>query len=293
MTRRGGLFRGAVTAALAGAVLPTPAQAEQTAFSPGGGWTANFADDFCALERTFAHDGDTVQLRLQQFVPGSMFEITMGSDALAVRDRARSITFAAAGEAQTIPFYSTFEAANGLEGAVFGATLSDGPAPAGSDYAVYATGKTVERLTLSDAFADDIALLTGSLEHPLKVMESCLDDLLTRWGLDPQAHRTLSRKAAPTGSEEWLKVTAPMQRDFLRKGSNRQDVRLIVDAQGKITGCRVLQWPADEPIAQRLCDAVQSEAEIPPALDSAGNPVPSYYLLSLAAVARAEFSRSP
>jgi hypothetical protein len=265
---------------------------EPVAFAPSGSWTASFADESCSLERTFVHGDDTVHLRLRQYTPGRTVEVTLASETLDTR-RSRSIRFAAGDHSERVEMYLPFESADGLEGLVFSAALAgqNTPGQIGSDYAVYAAGSGIEGLTISGAFTNDLEILTGSLEQPLKVMESCLDDLLTGWGLDAQAHRTLSRRAEPDWNERWLSVTAKMQRDFLRdKGSTRQDVRLILDQQGRPTACRVLQWPEDEPIAVRLCDALLREARIPPALDKDSKPVSSYFVLVLSAIARMEFS---
>ena len=68
----------------------------------------------------------------------------------------------------------------------------------------------------------------------------------------------------------------------------RQDVRLIVDERGKVSACRVLNWPESEPIARRMCDALLEKAEMPPALDSQNQPIKSYYMLTLTAVARTD-----
>ena len=284
-----------IAAVLGAVVVPGSARADEpVAYAPRGSWTANFADDSCSLERTFVHEQDTLRLRLRQFVPGDTFEITIASETLEPRRRATNIDFAATSAFQKIDYYQTFRLEDGQKGVVFSGSLAgsapDGPAESRSDFSVYATGSAIDRLTLSDAFESDLTVLTGSLQQPLQIMESCMDDLLAEWGVNAQAHRSLTRKAEPNWSDSWIKVSAPMQRDFRQqKGSDRQEVRLIIDEQGKPVGCRVLQWPDDEPIARRLCSAFLESARIPPALDNESRPIRSYYVMVLSAILRVEY----
>ena len=265
-----------------------PAKAQPVEFVPTGGWVADFAEDSCSLVRSFAHGDDTISLRLQQYAPGNYFQITLASSTLKP-ERPRSIPFSATATPQKIDYYETFRTPDGLSGVMFEAVLLDPPAEGPNDFAVYDRAATIDRLTVDNIFGSKLSVMTGSLRQPLKVMEGCLDDLLKGWGIDGQAHRTLNRRAEPTWQERWISVTAPMQRDFRQqKNSGRQDVRLIVDERGKVSACRVLNWPENDPIARRMCNALLENAEMPPALDSSNQPIKSYFMLKLTAVARTD-----
>jgi hypothetical protein len=289
-----GLRRLVVGAALLGLAPQLPvlesAAAEPIPFRPTGGWTADFADESCALERTFSNGTDTLSLRLRQFAPGDAFEITVASPTLG-RWRVRRIAFTAAGARQDIEQFQTFEVPGGLKGAIFHASLPSmrprGEPPPNADFATYTAAAELDRLHIGGLYRSPIDIEMGTLGAAMRTMETCLDDLLAHWGLDAQAHRTLTRRAEPDWSEAWIAVTAPMQRDFLaQKHSTRQDVRLIIDETGKPTGCSVTGWPDDEPIARRMCDALLKEAHIPPALDNRSQPIKSYFVLVLTAIAR-------
>jgi len=267
-----------------------PAAAQPVEFVPTAGWVADFANDSCSLVRSFSHGSDTISLRLQQYAPGRSFQITLASSTLDL-ERPRSISFLATATPQKIDYYETFRTPDGLNGVMFEAALLDPPSEGAgqstTDFAVYEQGGAIDRFTVDNIFGNELSVMTGSLRQPLKVMEGCFDDLLKTWGLDGEAHHALTRRAEPTFHEDWISVTAPMQRDFRQqRNSGRQDVRLIVDEQGKVSACRVLNWPENDPIARRMCNALQQNAEMPPALDSQNQPIKSYFMLQLTAVAR-------
>ena len=266
-----------------------PAAAQPVEFVPAGGWVADFAADSCSLVRTFSHGNDTISLRLQQYAPGDSFQITLASSTLDL-ERPRSIPFSATATPQKIDYYETFRTPDGLSGVMFEAALLDPPAAESpTDFAVYEQAGAIDRLTVDNIFGSEVLVMTGSLRQPLKVLEGCFDDLLNSWGLDAEAHHTLARRAEPTFREDWISVTAPMQRDFRQqKNSGRQDVRLIVDERGKVSACRVLNWPENDPIARRMCNALLENADMPPALDSSNQPIKSYFMLKLTAVARTD-----
>lgn len=251
-------------------------------FVPAGAWTANFADDSCALERSFARGDDTLFLRLRQYTPGDRFEITLASETMSVRAREPRITFAPTADAQEIAFYQEFRIPRGLRGLIFSvAPLGDRPADSPlktSDFTVYADARPIDRLVIERLFTRNITVLTGSLEQPLKIMEACLDDLMTMWGLDPRAHHGLSRRVTEKDGQAWPGWIGGtrMGRLIGRWPSDRLPFRLLIDEAGRVIGCDLVSADENADLAEEIC-AAAPHYEFLPALDAEGRPIKSYH----------------
>lgn len=268
-------YIGAALVMSSAAVSVTANAADAVKLAPSGPWSVDFADDSCKARRTFENGERTAVLEFESLGPGPAMDVRIASDSLTFRPGRPSTQFVpGTTNPKTHDFFQTLNA-DGWRGVA----LRDAPARASE--------KTTTAYLVKDVFRDDLDLETGPLDGIMSIMRKCEDDLFATLGLDAEAHRALTRSLEITGKEEWLKVTAPMQRDFrAKKGSTSQQVRLLVDAQGKVTACRVLGWPEDEAIAKDMCDALFSRARFAPALDAQSHPIKSFYILALSAVVR-------
>ena len=255
-------------------VASTPAAvsaAEARQFAPSSPWSVDFADDSCKADRSFQSAGETVVLEFESLGPGSSMDVRVASNSLSSRVRTPATQFLPVAEPRTHQFYRGLDT-DGWKGVAL------------TETSIRTTEASITAYSVKNVFQEDIVLATGALDGIMKAMRQCEDDLFSSLGLDAEANRTLSRSLEITGKEKWLPVTAPMQRDFRKsKGSTFQRVRLLVDEQGKVTGCRVLGWPEDEKIARDMCDALHKSAEFAPALDARSRPIKSYYVLALSA----------
>jgi len=89
-------------------------------------------------------------------------------------------------------------------------------------------------------------------------------------------------RAAPTYDRPPISY-ADYPEDALR--ANRQglvQVRLAIDAAGKVAGCTVVQSSGTPSLDAATCDILQSRAAFTPARDAAGRPVPDVYLQKIA-----------
>jgi hypothetical protein len=242
--------------------------------TPSGNWSAEFAEDNCTLRRTFESGEQKVLLELSSYVPGPTIDIRIASDTLPSWLRKPTTKFQpSAGEARIHEFYRALGAAGGWHGVTF---VEDSAAPAA----------TTASYLIQGVFRQDIELITGPLDQVMNTMRICEDDLLVSLGLDAKANRALSRPVQLADEENWLSAASPMQQDFFVKGSSFQQVRLLIDEQGKVFACRVIEGSNDETIANEMCGALIREARFRPALDANARPVKSYYLLGLSASVR-------
>jgi hypothetical protein len=109
-------------------------------------------------------------------------------------------------------------------------------------------------------------------------MNECLDELVTHWGIDVDAHRTLTRHATPTNLKR-----VPRMMDYppkmLAKGMpGYVNVRLDINESGGISACHI-QMPLSDPEFERsTCADLQHALIFDPALDTDGTPIRSYWI---------------
>lgn len=248
----------------------------------------DYADDSCALRRTFGGEDNRVWLELRQFAPGEEFLVTVGSASFKALKQTPKSRFEPGGPLRE-QYLAAFGAyGEGAEGLSFPDTLR--PVRLGENAASLRPWSEAERdereksitgLYLDHGFDRELILHTGELKKPMDAMRSCLDDLLAHWDIDPAIDRTLSARVLPRNQRRWA---TPIQSRFptglLYLGSNsRVTFRLIVNAEGKVEGCRVLRPVVDQRYEKTICDILLDRAEFEPARDADQQPVKSYYLL--------------
>lgn len=132
-------------------------------------------------------------------------------------------------------------------------------------------------LTLLVPGKPPLRLEAGSLDKPFIVLRDCVDKLVRRWGYDPEVQRHLARRIGELNyPAEWL-TDADYPSLALRKHLNAMvHFRLDVDAEGKITGCQVLDKTEPAEFGNVTCNTISRRAKLAPALDSNMKPVPSF-----------------
>jgi hypothetical protein len=166
--------------------------------------------------------------------------------------------------------------------------LADGPAPGSAPPPPYsreaeqAAAREITALELTDGFIDPLRIETGALDEPIEALQVCADELVTHWGLDAEAHRALSRPAAPAGpTAGWLEPGTIPFGEFARLSGGNNELRLLVDAAGRPTACHV-QWPSlAAALNESICATVMEKGTFTPALDQAGQPIDSFWTTSL------------
>ena len=272
------------------AIAPAQAQsADSLELRPAGGWTADFADESCALRRNFSDGTTSVVFEMSQVAPGNAVEVAVASPTLAARHRAPRTQFLPGDSPSEALFYRPFTTDDGLQGFAVDDTMvppEERPRPPKADgdfiwpqAARDQRERTITGYSVARVFDKDLILQTGSLHEPMKVMRACLDDLIQQWGLDPVAHHTLSRPATVNFDAGWVGGIIRQQASLVNdRGPISARARLLVDESGKVTGCRLLNMPSDTGAARDFCDMMQKRARLTPALDAGGQPIKSFYI---------------
>ena len=142
---------------------------------------------------------------------------------------------------------------------------------------------TVTGFGLYDAFAEPLMLRTGSLDSPMDAMDACLDELMSHWGIDVEAHRHLTRAVEPYDYESLVEeIGENYPRDMLRErrlGALR--IRLDVAPDGTTTGCHLQSGISDDSFEETACNIMMRHARFYPALDALGQPIASYYQVAV------------
>jgi hypothetical protein len=143
--------------------------------------------------------------------------------------------------------------------------------------------REAEGLLIERAFNKTLFLRTGSLRSPMAAMRSCLDELYSHWGIDVDAHRTLSRPAIPL---DYARIVREIQESYpasMLMGGNQGylRVRLGVGADGKPTNCHMQVDYNAQAFERVACEKLMRYATFAPALDKDGRPIASFYLVGI------------
>lgn len=276
-------------AALVTALNPAAAS-EPVILEPGSKWSADFAKDKCRLVRFFGPETARNVLILEQYDPGERFGLVAGGPAFGNINARRpsTIRFLADGTptkaeplvgpmdgyGRSLFYLSVALAESGTKPDPEAAAK----APALLDAALAAKVQFVE---VSDG-TSAVRLMTGPLENAAKVMNQCTLDLMSTWGLDPEQHRTATRRPRFVNQQavsDKLGQTIPWQKLDNGNGTDALRIRVITSADGKVESCTMVESP-DPKIIERLCKSI-AKAQVEPGLDAAGQPMRSYIAINI------------
>jgi len=278
---------------LVAGALPAVAQEEPRVFTRTGQWQLDAGEAECRLARNFTNGEDSIALALERNRADNLVRLVLVTDDLRPFRGAEEIGYRLAPEGTTVA--ARFIEAQMEGGQVYynlgNLPLSAPPAPgapppapgtpappydraAELEYAAAITG-----IELTSGLTHPVRLETGSLRAAVQALQACTDDLLLTWGLDWQAHQTMTRRAAPEGNAwEWVPQNLVAFRDFPAFTAGRNPFRVLVSAEGRPTACAA-QWPslsADKNAT--ICEAIMENGRFTPALDATGQPLASYWM---------------
>ena len=145
------------------------------------------------------------------------------------------------------------------------------------------TESRIEGILVEQAFDEILFLATGSLHAPMEAMRQCLDELMTHWGIDAEAHKNLWVAVEPVDQARWVRK---LQQDYpnrmgLRGMQGVLWVRLDVSVEGKPTACHMQSPINEEDFEREACENLMRHAKFTPALDAQGQPIASYWQTSI------------
>ena len=143
-----------------------------------------------------------------------------------------------------------------------------------------ANERTTIAIELSGSLKPTILLATGQMSAPMEAVRKCIDEMVTQWGIDAAAQRTLSKPLKPIDQGYWATVLQEKYpRDMLaeKKGAIVR-VRLMVGANGRATSCHTAIPPQEPVFEAAACRVMMKVARFEPALDASGKPIASFFV---------------
>lgn len=283
------------------------ADGDPLVFKPATSWAADYGEDYCRLARDFSNGEETIALALERVQPTTLIKIMLVGDSIKLFRGATSIGYnylPGGDNRQTLllrseatdkrqllivdnanigPNLAAFFGGPGA-GGPGAAPAPTGPAPApGTPFyspnleTDYAGG--ISGLMLTDGTITPVRIETGSLKGVIGELQKCTYDLLTYWGVDGEKHRTLSRTVVPQSGTTLPQGTIGFQ-DFGKLGGGANQIRVMIDASGAPTSCHTHFASLSESTNGKICNHLMKNAKFLPALDSAGQPMASYWINS-------------
>lgn len=281
-----------VAGCLAAAVAQPAAAKDALVLEPSSRWELDYAKDSCALRRMFGEGDQKAQLEMRRFQPGLGLQTSIVTNAMRMTKRDFRYRFDPQTEWRDAELANYAYFAEDFEGVIFTPRWFDLPIgekakdeeieqflkTADLQALEAAAGEQVQSITVSRAFKDDLVLRTGPLKAPLIAMNACIDELLNHWGIDVAAHKTLTRPATAKNADE-MGRRIPYPPKMLAKGlPGIVNVRLEVDAEGRVSGCHIQMELSDSAFEDSTCRTLQRALKFDPALDKDGNPISSYWI---------------
>jgi hypothetical protein len=283
--------------AIAAALLaPAAVQASEGrgVFKASSAWALDYGEDYCRLMRDFSNGQETVGLFVERTQPGPVMRLVVLGDGVRLYRGSQEIGYrmSPSGAPRTVQRLR-YQTADGQQYLNLGPTiLADVPAPVpGAPPAMpspytregeTALAATITGIALDRGLVDPVVLETGALGEAAGALQACADDLVASWGLDPVAHKSLTRPAMPAGpTAGWIASDAVPFADFAKLAGGNNELRMMIDASGKPTSCHV-QWPTlDVAVNSGICTSVMGKAKFLPALDREGQAIDSFWTTSL------------
>lgn len=285
----------AVLAAMSAAIASPALAADAPVLAPSTDWTLDYDADSCALRRMFGTGDEQVFLELRRFGPGPALQAIVSSNRQRpAQNSGFRYRFGEAGEWRHVGLPITAKWNDGFRGVIFSPYLLELPgyddatepppervlyfrAPEFAEAEV-AEAASVDTLTLSRGFNRELTLRLGSMAAPIAALNECVAELMTHWGIDVEAHKTLTRPAVPTNLPQIPRMMDYPPKMLQQRMPGLVNVRLDIDAAGLITECHI-QMPLSDPAFEKSsCADIQHALEFDPALDKDGKPIASYYV---------------
>lgn len=273
---------GAVALAMGAAPMGAAAR-EPLVLAPNSPWHVDYAPDSCVLARQFGTGDDAILLRMESFHPGEAYsagyEITLIGRAFRSVGLMKAIRIGWGNN----PLYK--------RDAVLGTSSNKQPALTFSsrigepirekddlwDLLTPARASAMSEVRI-EISGKEIVLKTGPLAKTLGAMQTCMDELLTQWGIDPAQQRLVKNYPTPLGSPgSWIRSQDYPAAMLARGASAIVHFRLTVDPDGRASNCVIQRATQGAEFIKTTCDLLRKRARFEPALDGSGRPVKSYY----------------
>jgi hypothetical protein len=261
---------------------------------PVSKWHVDYAEERCRLAREFGDGTTKATVFFDKYGPGESFRMVIAGDPVKtdVQQADIAVRFGP-GEAPQ-PLFFLNGNLGGSSALVFGGDIRIA-GPSASEVAAIRAKKrgdpwidlapiaperysAVRYMELGWPLRRPVQLETGPLKSAFAALDKCVDDLVTRWGVDIEKHKTLTRKATPVDNPGKWVVSSDYPTEMLMAGQPAfVDFRLSVGADGKPTQCYIQATTRPKAFDDAVCQSLMRRAAFLPALDAEGQPIASWW----------------
>lgn len=136
----------------------------------------------------------------------------------------------------------------------------------------------IDSLTVTLPTGKAYRLKTGPMAEPMAAMQTCLDDLLRGWGLEPSELKSVVTSAQPIGSPaRWFNYTDYPSEMLRNEVISNVAFVLVIGKLGEIENCYLQSVTSDPVFGEMVCAKLRQRAKFTPALNDAGQAVRSLY----------------
>jgi hypothetical protein len=269
---------------------------------PSSPWDVDYAENSCRLMRSFGEGKATIVLMFESDAPDNLDMLVVGN---GLDSYGESVP------AKFLPVQSkSFDgrptlSTSGKPGALWSSVsllpdsaierlkertrqqkLKPGVRPPPIDLAEQATERAERREFASDTTeleiearsSRSVILETGSLGGAIQAFDKCSRDSLRDWGVDPDLGDKIARPPWSPNVGSWL-TSDDYPQYMVNEGQESEvEVRLLVDATGKVTKCTSFSNFQAPQLNQIACDKITKRATFEPAELADGTKVPGYYV---------------
>jgi hypothetical protein len=277
--------------ALVAAAVPALAQDKVDIYKPNGPWSVDYGEDYCRLSRNFTSGPTGLSVAFERIRPGADMRLILVGSELKTYHGANQLGWHFTpndAERKSVPMRS--KTADGKVWYNLGEvtiaplvpTARGTPPPPPSPYsrdAEQAAAKAVTGFIVDGSVTQAVQVDTGDLSVPVAALQACADDLAKGWGLDPAKLQAEKSPAIPeNGGVGWLPQGTIAFGDFAKLGGGSNEVRLMVDANGKPTSCTIHWATLDQTTNDKICKTLMADARFTPAHDADGQPMAGYWV---------------
>jgi hypothetical protein len=271
-----------------GAVFVASLAAPAVAQAPAAdGWQYAEGPEICLAHRTYGAGESGTRLQLRSFGPGSAVELTIaGPHVPREPNSIRMVELGWDGEG----FEDTQLGVLGSTGGVPSVTMLTAHRRVAAFAFTYSEIAVVvspldpaaESMQLRVVGNAPRELQMGSLEEPLRQLLECEGRLMEKWGWGGDYSQRVTTAPEMRDPQSWFykAIVYPAVQNLTRV-SSILELRLKVDAEGKVAECVVQSSPGSSLFGSKNCTGIRKYARFNPALDSQGQPVESYMQMSI------------
>lgn len=244
-----------------GATQPPPAP-----LAPSGKWVIDYQPNMCVLSRDFGMGQSKITFGFRPYPLTQGMEIAILSGARIHHRRSGKgrVTLLPSGKVFSADYVS-YDVTKG-PGHVTVVRLDD------STEADFLAANVIT----IDAGRERVSVAPGGSIAAFKAADTCDDDLLKTWKIDPNEQQLIAQPAIPQSIGSWV-TSDDYPPEALRAGlGGTSTIVWTIGIDGRVSDCRTVVSSNVAFLDQAACKAISTKGRYKPALDKAGHPMVSH-----------------